>query len=40
MTALRSMEESLSGACTVEIAAFDAFTRLLADAEATAPTTT
>lgn len=33
--ALRSMEESLSGACTVEIAAFDAFTRLLADAEAT-----
>ena len=34
-TALRSMEESLSGACTVEIAAFDAFTRLLADAEAT-----
>jgi len=35
-TAVRSMEESLSGACTVEIAAFDAFTRLLADAEATA----
>ena len=34
-TALRSMEESLSGACTVEIAAFDAFTRLLADADAT-----
>jgi arsenite-transporting ATPase len=33
--ALRSMEESLSGACTVEIAAFDAFTRLLADADAT-----
>ena len=33
--ALCSMEESLSGACTVEIAAFDAFTRLLADAEAT-----
>lgn len=33
--AVRSMEESLSGACTVEIAAFDAFTRLLADAEAT-----
>lgn len=29
------MEEGLSGACTVEIAAFDAFTRLLADAEAT-----
>jgi arsenite-transporting ATPase len=35
-SAVRSMEESLSGACTVEIAAFDAFTRLLADAEATA----
>ena len=34
--AVRSMEESLSGACTVEIAAFDAFTRLLADVEATA----
>ena len=34
-SAVRSMEESLSGACTVEIAAFDAFTRLLADAEAT-----
>lgn len=33
--AVRSMEESLSGACTVEIAAFDAFTSLLADAEAT-----
>ena len=33
--AVRSMEESLSGACTVEIAAFDEFTRLLADAEAT-----
>lgn len=31
-----SMEESLSGACTVEIAAFDAFTRLLADPSATA----
>jgi arsenite-transporting ATPase len=34
--AVRSMDESLSGACTVEIAAFDAFARLLADAEATA----
>jgi arsenite-transporting ATPase len=34
-SAVRSMEESLSGACTVEIAAFDAFTRLLADADAT-----
>lgn len=29
--AVRSMEESLSGACTVEVAAFDAFTRLLTD---------
>ena len=28
---LRSMEEQLSGACTVEIASFDAFTRLVAD---------
>jgi len=33
--AVASMEESLSGACTVEIAAFDAFTRLLADPSAT-----
>ena len=29
--ALNSMEEQLSGACTVEIAAFDEFTKLLAD---------
>ncbi len=28
---VRAMEEQLSGACTVEIAAFDAFTRLVAD---------
>ncbi len=28
---LRAMEEELSGACTVEIASFDAFTRLVAD---------
>jgi len=31
---VRSMEEQLSGACTVEIAAFDEFTGLLADPEA------
>ena len=31
------IEEQLSGACTVEIAAFDEFTALLADPEATAP---
>ena len=30
------MEEQLSGACTVEIAAFDQFTRLLGDPSATA----
>ncbi|MEX2133274.1 MAG: TRC40/GET3/ArsA family transport-energizing ATPase, partial [Acidimicrobiia bacterium] len=30
-----NIEEQLSGACTVEIAAFDEFTRLLADPEAT-----
>jgi arsenite-transporting ATPase len=30
-SAVRSMEEQLSGACTVEIAAFNEFTRLLAD---------
>jgi len=30
------MEEQLSGACTVEIAAFDEFTKLLGDAQATA----
>ncbi len=34
--ALRSMEEQLSGACTMEIAAFDEFARLLGAAEATA----
>jgi len=34
--ALNSMEEQLSGACTVEIAAFDEFTKLLGDAQATA----
>ena len=33
---LNSMEEQLSGACTVEIAAFDEFTKLLGDAQATA----
>ncbi len=31
--ALRSIEEQLSGACTVEIAAFDEFTAVLADPE-------
>ena len=34
--ALASMEEQLSGACTVEIAAFDEFTKLLADPKASA----
>ncbi|PYZ92368.1 arsenical pump-driving ATPase [Salipaludibacillus keqinensis] len=34
-SALRSMEEQLSGACTVEIAAFDEFTNLLANKETT-----
>lgn len=34
--AVRSMEEQLSGACTLEIAAFDEFTRLLGDPAATA----
>jgi len=34
--ALASMEEQLSGACTVEIAAFDQFTKLLGDSRATA----
>ena len=29
--ALRSIEEQLSGACTIEIAAFDEFTALLTD---------
>jgi arsenite-transporting ATPase len=35
-TIVRGIEEQLSGACTVEIAAFDEFTALLADHEATA----
>jgi arsenite/tail-anchored protein-transporting ATPase len=35
-TAIAAMEEQLSGACTVEIAAFDEFTKLLGDAGATA----
>ncbi len=34
--AVTSMEEQLSGACTVEIAAFDEFSRLLGDPRATA----
>ena len=34
--AITSMEEQLSGACTVEIAAFDEFTELLGDSAATA----
>ena len=34
--AVKSMEEQLSGACTVEIAAFDEFARLLGDPAATA----
>lgn len=34
--ALNSMEEQLSGACTVEIASFDEFTKLLGDPGATA----
>ena len=33
--AVASIEEQLSGACTVEIAAFDEFSKLLGDAEAT-----
>jgi arsenite-transporting ATPase len=33
--AVTSMEEQLSGACTVEIAAFDEFTKLLGDEQAT-----
>ncbi len=33
---VRSMEEQLSGACTMEIAAFDEFSRLLGEATATA----
>lgn len=34
-TALNSMEEQLSGSCTVEIAAFDEFAKLLGEPEAT-----
>jgi arsenite-transporting ATPase len=34
--AIASMEEQLSGACTVEIAAFDQFTKLIGDTEVTA----
>jgi arsenite/tail-anchored protein-transporting ATPase len=34
-SAIRSMEEQLSGACTVEIAAFDEFSKLLGDETAT-----
>lgn len=34
--AIRSIEEQLSGACTVEIAAFDQFSKLLSDRSATA----
>ena len=34
--AIASMEEQLSGACTVEIAAFDQFTKLLGDPKVTA----
>ncbi len=36
VAAIRSMEEQLSGACTVEIAAFDEFSKLLGDPAATA----
>ncbi len=36
VAAIASMEEQLSGACTVEIAAFDEFTKLLGDPAATA----
>lgn len=35
--AIAKMEEQLSGACTMEIAAFEEFARLLGDAKATAP---
>ena len=35
-SAIASMEEQLSGACTLEIAAFDEFSKLLGDPEATA----
>jgi len=34
-SALRSMEEQLSGACTMEIASFDEFSRLIGDPKAT-----
>ncbi|TWU03501.1 arsenical pump-driving ATPase [Neorhodopirellula pilleata] len=34
--AVRSMEEQLSGSCTIEIAAFDEFAKLLGDKDATA----
>ena len=34
-TELSALEEQLAGACTVEVAAFDAFTRLLADPDTT-----
>ena len=34
--AIQSMEEQFSGACTVEIAAFDEFSKLLGDPQATA----
>ena len=34
-TAIASMEEQFSGSCTLEIAAFDEFSRLLGDASAT-----
>ncbi|QEG21733.1 arsenical pump-driving ATPase [Mariniblastus fucicola] len=34
-SAVASMEEQLSGSCTVEIAAFDEFSRLLGDADST-----
>ena len=35
-SAIRSIEEQLSGACTVEVAAFDEFAKLLGDPKATA----
>ena len=38
--AIASMEEQFSGACTVEIAAFDEFAKLLGDPGATAASTT
>jgi arsenite-transporting ATPase len=36
VAAIQSMEEQFSGACTVEIAAFDEFSKLLGDPDATA----